>query len=67
MTFQERALILFRFSLFYGLGYRQEQDIYVRLIDSVSKQVMHLFKYRSVFFTVVSGRVFSRNSNNSRY
>ena len=51
MTFQERALILFRFSLrlFYGLGYRQEQDIYVRLIDSVSKQVMHLFKYRSWF------------------
>ena len=25
------------------LGVRQEQDIYVRLIDSVTKQVKHLF------------------------
>jgi hypothetical protein len=63
MTFRERALILF-FSLpfvFYGLGYRQEQDIYVRLIDSVSKQVTNLFKS---FLVVVS---FLGILHNSRY
>ena len=27
------------------LGFRQEQDIYVRLIDSVSKQVKYLNEY----------------------
>jgi len=34
------------------LGIRQEQDIYVRLIDSVSKQVSQdLFYNYSLFFT----------------